>query len=162
MPHPTQTTPQPVAPAEWDDFEQGLLCVARHVLMAMEQPQAQSWHRAYTVAAERWTETLGLSVAHHLQKLVRAVLQVRGGGFACLDPRAPEARGAPTADECDLIDLLHHMRRDQTRAARRCVESLTQDRMDPDVIRAGLRFAMRFPAGQPARPGTRPALHVVR
>lgn len=166
MPYKTNSAPDATPPEwtayGWDAFEQGLLCVSRHFLQALHDPDAHSWHRAYTEAAERWTDTLGLRAAHHLQKLVRAVFRARGGQFACHAPFSPEANGAPTSDERLLIDLLHHMRRDQIPAARRCVEDLTHQRMDPDVIRAGFGFARQFSAGQiaPARLHP-PALRVI-
>ncbi|MEO1109921.1 MAG: hypothetical protein AAFX90_18555 [Pseudomonadota bacterium] len=47
------------------------------------------------------------------------------------------------------------MRRDITPLAREAVEDLTLGQLDPDVIRTGLTFANRFPAGN--RPCAKPA-----
>jgi hypothetical protein len=57
--------------------------------------------------------------------------------------------------------MLHHMRRDHTAKARDAVEALTHGQMNPDLIRASLSFADRFPSGARQRLRGTPALRVV-
>lgn len=144
---PDGTALQSIEQLSCDAFERRLLPIARHFLSSFESPEHHAWHRAYSIAAEQWQETLGLSIAHHLQKVIRAILRCRTDGIAFQDPLCPEARAMVTVDERMLIDMLHSMRRDHTEAARNCVEALTHGRMDPDVIRTGLSFAARFSVG---------------
>ncbi|MEM9639014.1 MAG: hypothetical protein AAGA94_15295 [Pseudomonadota bacterium] len=144
-----------------DSFERGLLAVARHFLNAFEDPKSQAWQHGYTVAVERWGETIGFPAAHAMSKLIRALLRGRADGISFFDPLCVEARTRVSADEALLMKMLHHMRRDQTSPARDAVEALTLGRMDPDVIRAGLSLASRFSAGCPAASVQRPSLRVV-
>lgn len=148
---------------EFDEFECGLLPVARHFLTSFEQPERHLWARAYGAAAERWGETIGLAVAQRLQKVIRAVLDVREGSVSFHDPGDPLARDHATADEVALLSMLRHMRRDEAIPARDAALALAGGRMDPFVIRAGLSFADRFSCGArgQARDGTPPALRVV-
>lgn len=147
-----------------DEFEEGLLPVLRHFMMALAEPERQTWQFAYKNAGERWGETLGLPVANALFKLVQFTAKARRVQFNAIDPLALEDRGFVTRDERAFLRMLHHMRRDETARAREAVADVTGCTMDPDVIRAGLSFADRFPAGQNAprySPG-RPHLEVVR
>lgn len=157
--HATETPP-----LRCDAFERSLLPVIRHFLTTLDGSEPKGWHRAYSIAAENWSETLGLSVAHHLQKLLHAVTDCRPDDIDYRDPLCPEARLTVTEDEQFLIEMLHHMRRDQTAQARVCVDYLTRGRMDPDVIRGGLRFASRFSLGEtgPRKTVTRPTLTLVK
>ncbi|MEM9576932.1 MAG: hypothetical protein AAF999_07945 [Pseudomonadota bacterium] len=148
-----------------DAFERALLPVLRHHLNDYADPRLASGHRAFVVAVERWGEPIGLSVAFHLQKLVRAILQCRPEGLEFHDPLCLDSKEAVTDDERLLIDMLHHMRRDQTARARDRVYQITDGRMDPDVIRTGLQFAQRFACGVSGemRPrAAKPILKVVR
>lgn len=145
----------------FDAFETGLLPVMRQFLLSYETPESQAWQRAYMVAAERWGEAIGLPAAHALMKLLRAVLDCRDRQFASIDPFDLRLRGTMTPDEAALLQMLHHMRRDQTPEARVAVADVTGGHMDPHVIRAGLAFAHRFPAGQAAARPEPPRLRVV-
>lgn len=149
---------------EFDEFEQQLLPVVRLFVQAFETPEDHSWHRAFALSADTWQEPVGLSIAHRLQKLVRSVLRCRGWVFQANDPRFASDNDRLTEDESLLLGMLHHMRRDDTKQARGCVERLTRGFMDPDVIRNGLSFAARFPSGpqtQPRNKYGRPKLYVV-
>ncbi|UWQ63037.1 hypothetical protein K3723_01675 [Leisingera caerulea] len=145
----------------FDEFETGLLPVLRQFLLSYETPDSQAWQRAYIVAAERWGEAIGLPAAHALMKLLRAVLDCRDRQFAFIGPFDLELRGTLTPDEAALLQMLHHMRRDQTPGAREAIAEVTGGHMDPHVIRAGLAFAHRFPAGQAAARPDPPRLRVV-
>ncbi|UWQ25244.1 hypothetical protein K3553_01915 [Leisingera aquaemixtae] len=145
----------------FDAFETGLLAVLRQFLLSHETPDSQAWQRAYMVAAERWGEAIGLPAAQALMKLLRAVLDCRDGRFTFIDPFDLELRGTVTPDEAALLQMLHHMRRDQTPGAREAVAEVTGGKMDPHVIRAGLAFAHRFSAGQAAARPEAPRLRVV-
>ncbi|WP_054462318.1 hypothetical protein [Phaeobacter sp. 11ANDIMAR09] len=153
----------PVTFCDLDEFETGLLPVLRHFMLSLTRPESQSWQFAYKIAAERWGETLGLPVAQSLFKLVQFTLKARRAGFDAIDPLALDERDFVTRDEQALLQMLHHMRRDDTPRAREAVANVTGCTMDPDVIRAGLSFADRFPAGPVARSqrGQRPELRVV-
>ncbi len=153
--------PAPVASLGIDEFEQGLLPVLRHFLLAHADPRQQAWQSAYTIAAERWGETLGLAAAHMAMKLLRAVVECRDGQFACISPFDLENRACVTADEAALLRMLHHMRRDETPPARDAVVEVTQGQMDPHVIRAGLALAHRFAVGRPGGRPQAPRLQVV-
>ncbi|KIC41983.1 hypothetical protein RA27_00800 [Ruegeria sp. ANG-R] len=131
----------------FDNFEKGLLIVARHHLDALRCPETQAWHLAYSIASERWGDRIGLPVAHLLARFLKFVVQSRDGVFAHIDPFCADSRDLITTDEASLLFVLHHMRRDETPAARQAVEDLTLGRLDPDVIRSGLTFADRFPSG---------------
>jgi len=158
-PHqPDATIPRAADTLRCDLFERALLPVARHFLAALQHPGHTGWHSGYALAAETWNESPGLSVAHHLQRLLRAVWTCRGGRFAY---HPPETDQKVTEDERLLIAMLHHMRRDRPREARNCAEVLTAGTLDPEVVRAGLRFATRFSVGAQTRPH-RPNLSVVQ
>lgn len=131
----------------FDEFELGLLAVARHLVLSFSEPERQSWQVAFRIAEERWGETLGLAATHLTLKLVRAVLRTRSATFACHDPQDLEARAHMTGDEQSLLRMVHYMRRDQTAPARDALAVLTHGHMDPDVIRAGLGLAARFAKG---------------
>lgn len=131
----------------FDAFEIGLLSVARHHLDALRCPETQAWHLAYSIAAERWGDRIGLPAAHLLARFLRYVVQCRRDGFDYNDPFCEHNRDLVTLDEAALLHVLHFMRRDNTPAARDAVDALTNGRLDPDVIRSGLTFANRFPAG---------------
>jgi len=152
----------PLGAQGFDPFEERLLAVLRHLLTAAALPQSQAWHRAFVIAAENWGEQQGLAVAHALWPVVREVLALRGGAFAFNDPLDLDSREVLSPDELLLLAMLHHMRRDQTGEGRDAVEALTQGQMDPDLIRAGLSFADRFPCGARQRLRPAPALRVVR
>ncbi len=153
----------PLAFCDLDAFEAGLLPVLRHFVLSLTRPESQSWQFAYKIAAERWGDSLGLPVAQSLFKLVQFILKARRVGFDAIDPLALEERDFVTRDEQALLQMLHHMRRDDTPRAREAVANVTGCTMDPDVIRAGLSFADRFPAGSVAcrQRGQRPELRVV-
>ncbi|MEP2715080.1 hypothetical protein [Pseudophaeobacter sp.] len=133
-------------------------------MMSLTRPERQAWQFAYKIAAERWGESLGLPVANALFKLVQFTTKARRIEFEALDPLQIEERAFVTRDEQAFLQMLHHMRRDETAKAREAVANVTGCTMDPDVIRAGLSFADRFPAGE-MRPKTtpgRPTLRLVR
>ncbi|MCG7521550.1 hypothetical protein [Ruegeria sp. Ofav3-42] len=155
---------QAIGSYPFDTFETGLLVVARHHLDALRCPETQAWHLAYSIAAERWGDSIGLPAAHLLARFVKYVMQCRNDGFDYNDPFCEHSRGLVTVDEATLLNALHFMRRDDTSAARDAVESLTKGRLDPDVIRSGLTFANRFPAGASSQIATQSGakLRVVR
>jgi len=160
---PDYTTPLlPLAQCGFDTFESGLLPVLRHFLTSFAHPERHGWQLAYTTASERWGDSIGLPAAHSLLGIVRAVLVARPEGLWFQDPLCLNTRESVTMDERAFLDMLRHMRRDATPQARTAVEALTEGRMDPGVIRAGLSFARRFPAAR-ARPAPtdRPHLRVV-
>ena len=132
----------------FDAFETGLLTVARHHLDALRCPETQAWHLAYSIAAERWGDSIGLPASHLLARFIKFVVACRTDGFEHNDPFCEQSRSLVTEDEAALMYALHYMRRDDTPAAREAVEALTKGRLDPDVIRSGLTFANRFPAGK--------------
>jgi hypothetical protein len=136
----------PLALCDLDEFEEGLLPVLRHFFLCLAQPERQTWQFAYKIAAERWGEARGLPLAHALFKLVQFIVKARRTGFDAIDPLALEQRDFVTRDEQALLQMLHHMRRDETPRAREAVANVTGCTMDPDVIRAGLSFADHFPA----------------
>lgn len=147
----------------FDALEIGILPVLRQFMMSFEDPDAQSWQNAYLIAVEKWGETFGLALAHSLLKVIKYVRVQRRNGFCFHDPLCLKARRTVTSDEAALIAMLHHMRRDQTSEARIAVEELTQGLLDPDVIRSGLSFAHRFPAGkEPSLSPGRPELRIVQ
>lgn len=131
----------------FDAFETGLLSVARYLFDALRCPETQAWHQAYSIASERWGDSIGLPAAHLLARFLRCVVHARDSGFDHLDPFCEHSRGYVSSDEVDLLYVIHFMRRDDTSMAREAVDVLTEGKLDPDVIRAGLTFANRFPAG---------------
>lgn len=153
-----------LALCDLDPFEEGLLPVLRHFLQCLAQPERQSWQFAYQIAVERWGESQGLPIAHALFKLVQFTLKARRVGFDTIDPLELDDRAFVTRDEQAFLQMLHHMRRDETPRARQAVANVTGCTMDPDVIRAGLSFADRFPAGEirAKNQTSRPKLQLVR
>lgn len=147
----------------YDEFEMGVLRVARYFIDGFQNPHNHAWQQAHSIAVERWGEAIGLPVAQSVLKILQALLRCRPEGVSFNDPFDPQSRNFASDDEFWLLGMLHNMRRDQTPAAREAVEVLTQGRMDPDVVRTGLAFAARFSCGAPAKPAqTRaPALRVV-
>lgn len=130
-----------------DSFEEGLLPIVRHLIFGLRGRCPGPLYRAQTIAVERWGEAIGLPVAHYMTALLSALLEVRSDGFQTRDPCPLETRGTATQDEALVLTLIHQMRRDQTPKARETVLRLSAGTMDPDVIRAGLSCAARFPAG---------------
>lgn len=148
-PKKDQTSLRLLHDLDFDAFETGLLSIARHFQLSFDNPDTQSWQRAYAISVERWGEAVGLPVAHCLLKVLQALGRCRTDGMAFQDPLCPQSRNFASDDEYWLIQLLHHMRREETSGARVAVEKLTLGRMDPDVIRTGLYFGSRFSCGAP-------------
>ena len=138
---------QPVSALGCDPFEEGLLPVARHLICGLRDRCPRAPYRAQKIAAERWGKPIGLPAAHCMTALLSALLDCRSEGLLLQDPFALDTREQVTQDEALLLTLLHQMRRDQTPKARETVLRLSGGTMDPHVIRAGLSFAARFPAG---------------
>lgn len=134
----------------FDEFEKGMLTVARHFLSTRDTPALQAWRYAYDIAVEQWGESLGFPASYRMQKVVAAVLSVREGDFVYLDPMTPESRYLITKDETHLLAMLHNMRRENTPAARDAVEELCGGFCDPHLVRAGLALAHRFSVGAKA------------
>jgi len=130
-----------------DDFEIGLLPVLRHLCVSAESADPKNWGRAFDIAVERFGEAIGLPAAHGLNKAVLALFACRDGGPDVNDPLCPDAKRDITDDEVQFLSMIHHMRRDNSAAARSAVAFVTRGRMDPALIRSGLTFANRFPAG---------------
>ncbi|MFS4580979.1 hypothetical protein [Phaeobacter sp. C3_T13_0] len=131
-----------------DAFEVTLLPQLRHFMTCLLHPESQAWQLAYRSASERWGDTYGLAVAHALFKVVRCLYDIRGDLYQVHDALNLETRASVTADESAFLRMLHHMRRDETPAARDAVADLTGGWMEPHVIRAALAFAHRFPVGK--------------
>lgn len=148
----------------FDEFETALVPVLRHFMTAFTRPDSQAWQFAYSIAAERLGENIGLSAAQAMLKLLRALFQRHPEGVSFRDPLDKAKRDTLTRDEATIIAMLHHMRRDNTAPARQALYDLTDGRMDPGVIRAGLSFARRFHSGPGPAPtyDTRPRLRLVR
>lgn len=146
-----------------DAFEIGLLPVLRHLCVSARAADPKSWSRAFDIAVEHQGEAIGLSAAHGLNKVVLALFACREEGVDLQDPLCLDAKRDITDDEVQLLSMIHHMRRDNTAAARSAVAFVTRGRMDPELIRNGLAFAKRFPAGmgRHARVVGRPKLSVV-
>ena len=146
-----------------DAFEIGLLPVLRHLCLSAQAADPKSWSRAFDIAVERQGEAIGLPAAHGLNKVVLALLACRDEGGDLKDPLCPDAKRDITDDEVQLLSMIHHMRRDNTAAARSAIAFVTRGRMDPELIRNSLAFANRFPAGlgRHARVVERPKLSVV-
>ncbi len=151
----------PLVAYGFDAFEETLLPILRHLLTEAVAPGHAGWHRAFVIAGENWGEQQGLVVAYALWPVVRELISLRGVSFAFNDPLDIDLRGFVTTDESQLLAMLHHMRRDETAAARDAVEEVTQGRMEPELIRAGLSFADRCPSGARQRLRGQPALRVV-
>lgn len=144
--HPENTS-QPVSGFGFDEFEIGFLPVIRHLVTSIQKPESHGWQKAYKIAAERWGETFGLSVAYSLAKVSQTILEARSDYLCINDPLDLAARSHLTGHEAAFIGMIHHMRRDNTMAARMAIDVLTPKRMDPYVIRSALSFAHRFPIG---------------
>ncbi len=140
---------RPAAPAP-DSLDAGLLAVARHFLVTLDQPASQSWHSALTIATARWGADHGAQIALALFALLQALNQARPQPMRHCDPLCLDDRARITPEEVALLALLRAMARDLTHEARRQVAALTGGRMDPGVIRAGLALARLLPkAAQP-------------
>ena len=141
-----------------DQAEQGMLTVARHFLTSFARPESQAWIMAFGIAGERWGQSDGARLAQGMLRVLQAVTGCRGETpFRFSDPICARCRRQVTADEAALLSMLHHMRRDNTPAARQALAELTGGPMAPQVIRAGLSLAALFPALATAAPP--PRLH---
>ncbi|MEM8541373.1 MAG: hypothetical protein AAGF25_10505 [Pseudomonadota bacterium] len=129
---------------EIDDFELGLLTVARYFLDGLKTNSAENWQNAYIIASGRWGEHIGLTAAYYLWPLLRSVLNCNRGAFLFHDPRSVEMRSFATKDESLLVRAIHHMRRDQTPHARKAVLELCNGVIDPETVKAGLVLSARF------------------
>ena len=158
-PHPLVCL-DPIETLDCDAFELGLLPLARHFLSSLQNPDRSGWQHALAIAVENWSESPGLSIAHNFQIFLSVMTRGLGRRFEYQDPLCPDARLFVTPDERTLLQMIHHMRRDQTGASRHDVDELTGGRMDPDLIRAALTFAARFPSGE-KRPSNKAVLRVV-
>lgn len=130
-----------------DEFEFGVLAVLRHIMLGLFEGDPRGWARGQDIAVERWGEAVGLPTAYLLNKVALALADSREDGPDMMDPLCTEARLKMTDDEMQIMSMLHHMRRDKASGARSAVAFVTRGRMDPELIRAGLGFAHRFPAG---------------
>ncbi|MEM6385489.1 MAG: hypothetical protein AAF718_04545 [Pseudomonadota bacterium] len=166
MQHATCPTDElhPIDGLGLDEFERGILKVLRQFLVAHQAPETQAWHRGFLIAVERWGEPLGLAAAHASSKFLKALLRGRGDLLTFNDPLSTLARDFATDHEALMMIALHALRRDQTSTARDAISELTNGRLDPEAVHAGLAFASRFSAGcdsQERPPGT-PALRLVK
>ncbi|NVO56332.1 hypothetical protein HW561_11080 [Rhodobacteraceae bacterium B1Z28] len=157
-------TPVKNPQAEFDDFERGLLPVMRHFILSFAEPETLAWQQAYSIAIERWGQDQGLNLAHLVFKIVKATLHCRPEGLAFNDPLCVDYRLEVTCDERALLKMVHHMRRDETPAARDAVGQITGGYPDAHLIQAGLTLANRFPTGSAPRnqPPRRPVLRVIK
>lgn len=153
------TLPHP----QLDGFERGLIPVMRHFILSFAEPETQAWQHAFTIATERWGRDQGLVLAHLVFKVIKATLHTRPLGLAFNDPLCVEMRHELTCDERALLRMLHHMRRDETSAARDALSELTGGHPDAHLIQAGLTLANQFPTDgtRPGQPVRRPTLRVV-
>ena len=165
MSHFTKITPdlshQPLITLDTDAFEQQLLSPLRHLLTTWFAPQTQGWFRADIIATENLGPVAGPAAIRLLWPVVDALCNLRCGEVFFNDPLDMEQRTLVTRHEALVLHMIHHMRRDDTGAARDTVALLTDGCMDPDLIRAGLSFAHRFPLGVPAGAQERPRLRVI-
>jgi hypothetical protein len=53
-----------------DPFERGLLAIIRHLMIDIRDPSSRGWTSAFAIAAERWGQERGLSVAFSLVAVV--------------------------------------------------------------------------------------------
>ncbi|MEO1109369.1 MAG: hypothetical protein AAFX90_15755 [Pseudomonadota bacterium] len=164
MTPPENKSIRPLVQFEFDDFERGLLPVMRHFIQSFAEPDTQSWQFAYSTAIERWGVDQGLTLAHLVYKIIKATLYSRPYGLAFNDPLCVESRNHFTSDELALMRMLHHMRRDETPAARDAAGLLSGGYPDAHVVQAGLTLANRFPTDGERREHIkrRPILRVVR
>lgn len=139
----------PVSEINCDTFELSLLPIIRHFLMALSGRRPDSWFLAYGIAAERLGERLGFPVAHGLAGIVERSVELLGAFPSFKDPLSADDRIVATEYEVAFLEMVHHMRRDQTPEARVRVGKLTRHRMDPGFIRASLAFAHRYRLGSP-------------
>ncbi|MEM8652600.1 MAG: hypothetical protein AAGF54_18880 [Pseudomonadota bacterium] len=128
-----------------DEFEIGLLTVTRYFLASVNKTSVENWQQGYTIASERWGETVGLRAAFYLWSLINSVLNSKSDVFLFHDPLNLETRGFVSEDEKLLIQTIHHMRRDQTSLARKAMFGLCNGVIDSETVKAGLMLSTRFP-----------------
>lgn len=141
----------------YDDFEKGLLAILRY----LQDPNTDSWKRAFVIAVERWGESTGLSVAYLMVRLVDKVQASRMVPMQVNDPLDTSLREWLTVDELMFLEMIHHMRRDNTSRARSAVDRVTGGLRDAGVIQSALRMAHRYPVGDTSRRPMKPVLRVV-
>ena len=139
-----------------------MLVVLRHFLTSFAKPETQAWIMAFGIAGERWGVSDGARMAQGLLAVVQAVAGSRHLPIRFSDPLCPRCRELVTPDEAAMLMMLHHMRRDDTAAARLALADLTDGRMDVAVIRAALSLAGRFPVVETGGPGQMAVSNVVR
>lgn len=146
----------PVSDIKCDSFELGLLPIIRHFLMSLTGQRPDAWFLAYAIAAERLGERIGFPVAHGLAGITERSIELLDTHPPFKDPLSADNRSVATEYEAAFLEMMHHMRRDQTQQARAKAAIVMQNREDPGFIRACLAFARRHRVGDPAQPADVP------
>ena len=129
-----------------DDFEVGLLSIARHFFASFAQPETQAWHVAFRISAERWGIGDGAKAACAMLDIADAMRRARPTEFTFSDPTCPTCREALTPNERHLMSMIHAIRRGRIGDAQTAAMLLTEGARNTDLIRAGWVMAGLFPA----------------
>jgi len=111
--HPKRKGDIPVTSAGLDEFELGLLSVARHFIISFAAPDTQSWTIALNIASERWGISEGARAAVSLLAVIEAMRRARRSMFHFSDPNCPTCRETLTPNERHLMLMIHAIRQGQ-------------------------------------------------
>jgi len=132
-----------------DPVSDALLPVFRHFLSAFLSPETQGWRLGFATAVGTWGDGRGLAIANGAQNFVAVVLQSRPVSIGFCDPLDLNKRIQTTADENELLDIITHMRNDETARARDAILRLTHGQIRANIVREGLVLAGHFQATGP-------------
>ena len=143
------------------DFEAGLLLPMRLFTLSLSGKSRDGWQTAYAQSAEKWGVSIGLSVAHEIGKLVKALEETRGTFPRVLDPDFADSDLFVTLDEELFLKVIHHTRREHMAAARDAIWILTQGQSLASFLRQAHSFAAKHSLIAPQAAGHAPVLSVV-
>jgi len=146
--HPKRKGDIPVTSAGLDEFELGLLSVARHFIISFAAPDTQSWTIALNIASERWGISEGARAAVSLLAVIEAMRRARRSMFHFSDPNCPTCRETLTPNERHLMLMIHAIRQGQIGQAQTEAMLLCEGEDTTDLMRAAWGLAGLFPGAK--------------
>lgn len=148
-PHTKHKSDMPVAGSGLDEFEVGLLAVARHFIISFAAPDTQSWAVALAIASERWGISQGARAAVSMLTVIDAMRRARRSMFHFSDPHCPTCRDFMTPNERHLMQMIHTIRAGRVGDAQTEAMLLCEGAETTAVLQAAWGLAGLFPSENP-------------
>jgi len=128
--------------AELDEFELGVLKIARHFFQAFARPESHAWLDAFHEAERTFPAPFGATIAHAVVIAINAFRISRRRFFQFDKPNSPF--GGRTLTDCEryFILVLHHIRRRDWISARAQALYLCEGNDTSGILAAFERLAI--------------------